>query len=133
MAPIHVKGQNMNPYDTIGTNLIPGPNAKTQHDPIDRMTSEEFVTICTRLFGQGTDWKHRTASALNRKWNTVWCYADGRRPIPAAFAELLWELNRLMDEAMAKIAAQSPEESRRSFYETLDRISAESRKRPTHV
>jgi Phage integrase, N-terminal SAM-like domain len=85
------------------------------------MTKEEFVRICARCFGLAeANWKHATARALGRQWNTVWCYAAGRRAIPQAVAEELRHLDRLMEQAIAKLDGKNPEQRRRHLLAILD-------------
>lgn len=104
------------------------------------MTQEDFVRVCTRLFGgdgllgrDGKSWKERTARALGRRWNTIWCYAAGRRRIPARIAEELWMLERLVDEAEAAVAARTPEERRSDLFRLMDEIEAQKRKRAANA
>jgi hypothetical protein len=79
------------------------------------MSGQEFARIGARLFGEGPEWKHPVARALDRRWNTVWCYESGRRPIPAKVAEEVRAWDRAMDEAIAALAAETPEEKRQRF------------------
>jgi hypothetical protein len=91
---------------------------------MDGMASEEFVNICIRRFGKRRgDWKRPAAERLDRKWNTVWCYASGRRAIPGSIADEVRAWDRMMDEIEARLASLVPEGRRREFREAMRRAN----------
>ena len=92
------------------------------------MSKEEFTRISKRIFGEQRGRKKRIAAAFDRRWNTVWSYEAGRRAIPTKTAELFRELDRALDDAKARIDAETPEESQRSFLRIMASLDAAATK-----
>jgi hypothetical protein len=103
------------------------PPAKPKKAP--RMSPADFERIGKRFFpASGQQWKHSVARALERSWNTIWCYASGRRAIPPDVAEEVREWDRMLNEAIATLEAETPEQKLQRLLRFLDERQAV----PTH-
>ncbi len=103
-----------------------GRSSTTNSGPT--MNGEEFMRIGMRLFNEdAVQCKRRAARTFGRRWNTIRCYASGRRPIPQSIAIELRMWDRLRDRVETELAAQTPEEKLSDLYEIMEQIEAQKK------